>query len=79
MGILKSAQLKSSLVSERQVMKDLITGGKKNKNIQINVFIIALIICALGTTQKQKVTLALGYVNRSYPGTQGTDTALLLQ
>lgn len=43
------------------------------KDIQLRVFIIALVICALGTTQKQKVTLASGYVNRSYPGAQGTD------
>lgn len=54
-------------------MKDLITGEKKNKDIRLNVSIIALVICALGTTRKQKVTLASGYINRSYPSTQGTD------
>lgn len=55
----------NSLVSKRQVMKDLIT-GEKNKDIQLEIFIIALVICALETTCKQKETLASGYINRSY-------------
>lgn len=36
-------------------------------------FIIALVICALGTTRQQKATLASGYINRSYTSTRGTD------
>lgn len=58
--------LRASLVSKRQVMKDLIR-GEKYKDIQLKIFIIALVICALETTCKQKETLASGYINRSYP------------
>lgn len=58
--------LRASLVSKRQVMKDLIR-GEKTKDIQLKIFIIALVICALETTCKQKEALASGYINRSYP------------
>lgn len=51
--------LRASLVSERQVMKGLIR-GEKNKDIQLQIFIIAFVICALETTCKQKETLASG-------------------